>query len=190
MRASNIFSSINLPGSIRHKNKKSFSLSGFTLIELLVVITMVSVMLSLLIGIINPFRQIQKARDAQIEQDTTQIAGAIDSYFNDNNHYPVSVPFGSLWKVGSVSYMQKVPQDPNCGTGSSCYAYFTDDTNLQWNVLFAKLDAKIPSAVACSLEQISDCLPTNYASLGYNFCFLSGKVDCSYIKNHSIIPSN
>lgn len=157
---------------------------------------MLAVMATIILGVLNPLTQIQKAKDAQRKEDLKQIANALDLYYNDNNYYPQVVPFRNLWKVGTVSYMQKVPQDANCGSGSSCYAYLIDTTagaKPQWNVLFAKLNEKVSTAVLCPLEQINattPCLPTNYKNLGYNYCFLSGKVDCSYIISHAISPSN
>ena len=179
MGVGNIFSGINFPGAIKRKNKKSLSLSGFTFIELLVVMAMLSVLLTMLAVIINPVKQLQKARDAQRVQDIKQIANALDTYYNDKNSYPApaSLSFGGNW----LPYMRKIPQDPNCASGGSCYTYITDPVNLQWNVLFAKAENKTNSSTACSLEQLSSCVPTNYVIGGY-YCVLSGKVDCSVLR--------
>lgn len=60
--------------------------------------------------------------------------------------------------------------------------------------MFAKLATKVATTSECPLEQLnqqSSCLPQNYSSAGYNFCVLSGKVDCSIISNYNfVIPSN
>lgn len=171
--------------------KKNFNFSskfsGFTLIELLVVIAMVGVMLSFLIILINPYKQIQKARDAEREQNLKQISTALDTYYNDNACFPVSLSFGSNWQQGSAVYMQEIPQDPDCAGGGYCYAYITDPSSCpQWNVLFAKVFSKPNSSVLCPLEQLSDCVPDNYEEEGYNYCVLSGDVDCSYISGISL----
>lgn len=161
---------------------------GFTLVELLVVIAMIGVMLSFLFLLLNPFKQIEKARDAQRQQNLKQINSALDTYYNDNNCFPLSLSFGSAWQQGSAVYMKKIPQDPNCASGSSCYAYITDTTSNcpAWNILFTKIYQSSVNVSTCALEQLSNCLPLNYAQSGYNYCVLSGKVDCAYISNISL----
>ena len=140
-------------------------------------------MFSFLIVFINPFKQIQKARDAQREQNLKQINNALDTYYNDRNCFPVSLSFGSSWQQGSAVYMQKIPQDPDCSSGGYCYTYLTDTTSScpQWNVLFAKIYSALNSSSSCPLEQLSNCIPSNYTQAGYNYCILSGKVDCTHI---------
>ena len=141
---------------------------------------MVAAMFSLLIVLINPFKQIQKARDAQKSQDLKQISSALDVYYNDKNSYPASLSFGSAW----LPYMQKIPKDPD---PASSYTYLIDNTqaNPQWNVLFAKAGNKTSSSTACALEQLASCTPLNYVQGGY-FCVLAGKVDCAVIHGKTL----
>ena len=164
----NIFQSNNIFRLLKSKNKTIFSSTGLTLIELLIVISMVAAMFSLLIVLINPFKQIQKARDAQKSQDLKQIS------------YPASLSFGSAW----LPYMQKIPKDPD---PASSYTYLIDNTqaNPQWNVLFAKAGNKTSSSTACALEQLASCTPLNYVQGGY-FCVLAGKVDCAVIHGKTL----
>ena len=170
--------------------------SGFTLIELVVVILILSVLVTISIVTINPIKQIQKAKDAQRQHDLSQIRNSLDNYYNDTNCYPTSLTMGSQFSSGSTIYIQKVPQDPDFLNGySDSYLYQTDKTQTcpQWNVLFAKLSSTEGVQTSCSLTQLTDstgkqCVPVNYQSLGYNYCVLSGKVDCDYISANSLPP--
>lgn len=161
---------------------------GFTLIELLVVIAMLGIMISFLLIFINPFTQIEKARDAQRVQNLKQVNNALDTYYNDNNRYPSSFSFEGTWQAGSTVYMQKVPQDPSCNVGGSCYTYITDPSNPQWNVLFTKIYQSSVNASTCALAP--DCRPSNYDQSGYNYCVLSGEVDCAFISSSITLPAN
>ena len=181
-REFNIFSRFKSFGYLNHKFFK-----GFTLIELSVVIAMVGVMISLLLIFINPFKQIQKVRDAQRQADLSQIRQALDTYYNDKNCYPDSLSFGSSWETGSTVYMKKVPQDPDCASGGSCYQYLKDTASCpQWNVLFSKAIGN-DNATACALKSYpTSCVPSNYFESGYNSCLISGTVNCSSIVAMSI----
>jgi hypothetical protein len=151
---------------------------------------MAGVLLSFLLLFINPFKQLEKARDAQRIQNLKQINNALDSYYNDNNCYPLSLSFGSPWEVGSAVYMKKVPQDPSCYTGGSCYSLVVDPATCpQWNVIFAKLYSSATNAPTCDLEKYSNCVPANYSTSGYNYCIVSGQVDCAYISTVTL-PDN
>ena len=170
-------------------NKTHKLFHGFTLIELLVVISMVGVMISFFLIFINPFKQVQKAKDAQRQADLSNIRQALDTYYNDHNCFPASLPFGSPWQVGSTVYMKKVPQDPDCLSGGSCYQYLNDtETCPQWNVLFSKA-AVSSNATSCPLQQIPSCVPSNYYDSGYSSCIVSGTVNCPTLVSMSIPTS-
>jgi prepilin-type N-terminal cleavage/methylation domain-containing protein len=167
----------------RFANSKNTYLFGFTLIELLVVVIILSTLATMAVTIINPIKQLSKVKDAQREHDLVQIRNALDTFYSDSNCYPESLPSGNF-SQGSTVFLQKVPQDPDYSQGANpSYAYLTDTSRgcPQWNVLFAKLSNAQNLQVSCSLSQLANCLPTNYQSLGYNYCTVSGKVDCAYI---------
>jgi len=103
--------------------------NGFTLIELLVVM----VIIGLLAGLILPnfMSARERARDAQRKSDLEQIQKALELYKMDKNEYPATsdpfAPPGSSgcnkeWKVGTTTYMPKLPCDPK-STGEYKYKY-------------------------------------------------------------------
>ena len=137
---------------------------------------------------INPIRQLNKARDVRRQHDLTQIRSALDSYLSDTNCYPSSISMGGSFTQGSTVFLQTVPQDPDYGAaGAASYLYETDGSSCpQWNVLFAKLVSASNLQTACALSSLSNCLPTNYQALGYNYCVVSGNVNCSYISSNPL----
>lgn len=144
------------------------------------VLVMLAILSSIIFTMLNPQAQLDKARDAQKEHDLKQVSQALDAYYNDNNSYPDQVPFGSSWKIGSVTYMQQVPSDTSY--------YYIKDPNGQWAVLFAKLnyftpDRRPAGGTYCELETKTNCLPQGYGTLA-NYCIVMGQIDsnaCSII---------
>lgn len=86
---------------------------GFTLIEIVLVITLIGLMATLLITLVNPVRQFQKSNDAKRKADLHQMQAAFELYHADQTAYPASLPAcGSSLTQGTVTYLQKVPCDP------------------------------------------------------------------------------
>jgi prepilin-type N-terminal cleavage/methylation domain-containing protein len=157
---------------------------GFTLIELLVVVMILSILTSFVLVILNPLSQIRKGQDSQRQHDLRQLSTALDSYYNDNNYYP-QVPSVLV----TAKNIQTVPNDPAALVSWPNYAYVKDQNdNPQWNVLFAKMAFPSTASFSCPLEQMSNCLPQNYASKGYNYCVISGNVACTQIAATTIVP--
>lgn len=89
---------------------------GFTLIELLIVIILLGVLSALIVG--NFFTSLKKGRDAARKTDLSNVQRALESYYADNNKYPISISFGNpLNDPGGSgkSYMEKLPDDPVTG---------------------------------------------------------------------------
>ncbi len=123
------------------------SRSGFTLVELMVTIAIIALVVGIVVFVINPTRQLQKARDAQRKDDISAISQALGQYaLAQNGDYPVSTQdyqiTGASWNSSWQPYMIKVPQDP---LPNQTYSYNSDGKSYQ---LYAKLE--IPDANGCS----------------------------------------
>lgn len=149
--------------------------------------------------VVQPQKQLNKAWDSTRLSDITKIRTAADAFYDDKNCYPdpSSIPFGSQWKDQSTGtvYMTKVPQDPEHGKDpTKSYLYQTDGTECpQWNVIYGRLTYSAnKSTTTCPLEQMGNCLPPGYANSSYNYCVVSGTVNCSYISSTVLagLPTN
>lgn len=171
---------------------KSRKTNGFSLIELLIVIAMLAVLFLGLVLTFNPLTQLNKAKDGQRQHDLGQIQRALDSYFNDTHCYPPSLIFGTSWVVNGQVFMEKIPQDPDCKTNpSKCYVYEADPSSCpQWNVLYAAMRGPLPPANACPLVTRNSggtaCLPQGFTANKYNYCVLSGNINCADIAASTI----
>lgn len=163
---------------------------GFTLIELLVSLTIFATLAYVMLVIFSPLTQITKGQNSQRQRDLDQVRTALDTYYNDTGCYPKSLSFGSKWSVGSVVYMQKLPQDILCSqNGAYCYRYETDNAACpQWNILFGTMQAPVGvNTTTCRLASLASCQPINYAGSGVNYCLTSGDLGCAYISSNNIV---
>ena len=96
---------------------------GFTLIELLIVIGVISILAGGLLILIDPGKQLAKARDAQRKADLHEIQNALEEYYNDHGQYPVACNddaaspsrhsmTGDNWFPQLNPYIKKMPKDP------------------------------------------------------------------------------
>lgn len=135
--------------------KKFSILKGFTLIELLVVITVIGILAGSLLIVINPVEQLKKSRDAQRKHDLSQVQKALETYDNDQGHYPASIAWGGSWP----GYMEVVPQDPQSGQPQYVYQVSSDGSSYR---LFATLER-------CSDAQVMSCGQSdNYSVVSSN----------------------
>lgn len=61
---------------------------GFTLIELLIVITLIAILSTAILVILNPIEQYNKAKDARTEKDISEILDAYERYVVNKGQYP------------------------------------------------------------------------------------------------------
>ena len=164
-------------------------LPGFTLIELVLDISLLLILAAFVVILIDPVKQLSKAKDSGRKQDAIQIRSALDTYYNDYGCYPQSIPFGKEWQQNGVVYMQKVPQDPDCTSNpASCYVYQTnaDQACPQWQVIYVKQSATSVTDSDCPLKSFpSSCVPSNYDSTWA--CYIGGSVDCDYVSSQPLI---
>lgn len=103
-------------------NKKMiWNWSGFTLVELLVVITILVVLATILVGIINPKALIGRANDSKRKNDLNKIRTAFEEFFNDNGRYPTAVEINTWNQLSNCDkvvpdlkkYLKTWPCDPD-----------------------------------------------------------------------------
>lgn len=94
---------------------------GFTLIELLVVIAIIGLLASIITVSLVSSRA--KGRDAKRISDIKTLQLALETYYNDNSAYPLTIQ--SL----TPNYLPTLPSDPNssvacvAGNEAGCYVY-------------------------------------------------------------------
>lgn len=90
---------------------------GFTLLELLIVIVIIGILAVLIVP--NLISGPQRARDSQRKSDLRNIKTALETYYNDNNSYPVSGGWQAALETNGA-YIKDVPVDPR---SKSDYTY-------------------------------------------------------------------
>lgn len=121
---------------------------GFTLIEMIVVIGIIAAIAGVVLAVVDPMTQFQKANDGRRKSDLAQIQKALEQYYQDKGRYPThstSSPLYRIKKFDGVTtdwgqaftpYINVLPKDPN---GSKNYVYYSP-TGGQSYYLYASLD--------------------------------------------------
>lgn len=109
---------------LKHLKKQA----GFTLLELLIVIVIIGILALIIVpGLASgPAR----ARDAQRKGDLRTVKNALETYFNDNNYYPLTQTYGTtttglgdiLHGTTDADYLKSWPVDPK-NSGVYVYTY-------------------------------------------------------------------
>jgi len=137
----------------KHMNQKKQK--GFTLIELLVVISIIAVLSSVTLMILNPQTLRDRAQDSNRKEDLSVIQGALERYYADNNQYPLpadaafnaAFTTGVAWTNGAITYLNDFPLDPDIAATPPHAAYSYTQTSQQNYTLCATLDAPGPDDV-------------------------------------------
>ena len=125
---------------------------GFTLLELIVVIGVMAILAGLILAIVNPLAQFQKANDARRKSDLSQIQKALEQYYQDNGVYPTGTQNYEItnpqltpvaWGSGWPPYMDFVPADPD---SNRSYVYVSTGQTY-W--LYSALERGGQDAQAC-----------------------------------------
>ena len=131
------------------KNQK-----GFTLIELLIVIVIIGILAGVLIAVIDPVKQQNRAKDAGVQATMNKVALATEGFVSAYGRTPTDSEFiGSLQKatprmVGAVS---------SCAQGNDYLCEF----NIVGNELIKAAD--VPAGTACGVN--------GWSALGNDDCF-------------------
>lgn len=141
---------------------------GFTFVELLIVITVIGILITGFVVIINPVAQIQKAQDSKRKTDLAQIQKALEVYYQTNRTYPpnpaegdyrmqgldgITVNWGDQW----LPFIGNLPKDSNI---SKKYVYYSTG---QTYYLYASLDRGKEDSQACNYG--NDCKRVPSANL-------------------------
>ncbi len=78
---------------------------GFTFVELMVVLAIIAVLLT--VALPRYFSGLERAQEAVLKEDLFVMREAIDDYYIDKGHYPVS-----LQKLVEERYIREIPVDP------------------------------------------------------------------------------
>ena len=150
---------------------------GFTLVELMIVVSILAIMATILVGIINPIAQIQKASDARRKKDLGRIRVAFEEYYNDKGCYPSGALLIQLQDKNNCStnitgFTQLSPWVCDQVTGLPYGVTVESETACpKWFRVFAELentkDAAIPAGWA---SRIGVHLGNGqYTNINYNF---------------------
>ena len=143
---------------------------GFTLIELIVAVGILGILAVAAIMALDPVAQLQKSNDTRRKSDLAQVQRALESYYQDNNKYPISTATtyqitGVVWGSNWQRYMNILPEDPNSGKK---YAYYSEG---QSYYLYANLDrGTLDSAVCKNLDANGECSSIKANNMPVKFC--------------------
>src|SRR3990167_8190882 len=89
------------------KFKNNLDTLGFTLIELLIVISIIGIMAVVLISVINPSRQRNRASEVVNAESIRKVASAVEAFTSANGSYPASTDCTSTNLCGG--YLSSLP---------------------------------------------------------------------------------
>ncbi len=172
-----------MPNFQSSKLKTHNSQKGFTLIELLVVIVIIGILAG--IGLRSFVSSQVKSRDSRKKSDLHNIVLALETYYNDKGHYPVSSG-GEMMACGNdgagacewgsefsdengTIYMVKLPED----TGSTDYYYVSQTIAGKVNAyqVYARLENTLDKDVPKTVDK---------ESMVYSGTDCGGGVECNY----------
>lgn len=147
---------------------------GFTLIELLVVIAIIGILAGIVFFSVNAAHV--KARDAQRFKDMETMQGAIEIYFTDHGHYPITNNYASFDSpyysstpvIGNPltpntlttalqPYLPTPLKDPSGAGGDQGYLYRSDTTGGSYCLLFWRLPENMNDFPASYIQMVNRC---------------------------------
>ena len=157
--------------------------SGFTLVELLIVMAIIGIIAS--IGLGGFYSSQAKARDAKRKANLSQIADALELYYNDKAKYPAAGTGANVGKImgcgaggttvctwgetafsntttGTV-YMTKLPTDPLPDRYK--YYYKTASSNSKYQ-LYARLENENDKSILNPLPSLTCSITSDLCNYG------------------------
>ncbi len=111
---------------------------GFTFVEIMVVIVIVASLATLLVSGIQTIRV--SSRDTKRVNDINQIRNALNIYYSKYSQYPTMITPGQAFSVGSIIYLETVPNNPTPYTDNGCpdknYDYAQTDGGISYTLTF------------------------------------------------------
>lgn len=144
---------------------------GFTLIELVIVIGIISVLSAVIMVVIDPTAQFQKANDTRRKSDLSQLRKVLEQYYQDVGRYPrydlatyqlkrldgSTAAWGSSWPP----YMSILPKD----SGGRNYVYY-GGTDGQSYWLYASLERGAKDPQVCNGGSVCPNVPVGVSCGG------------------------
>ncbi|MBI4175208.1 type II secretion system protein [Candidatus Berkelbacteria bacterium] len=129
---------------------------GFTLVELVVVIGVLAILAAIVLVAVNPGRQFAQSRNAQRQNDVTQVLNAIHQHATDNNgklsakitavSQDIGTGAANLTADLVPDYLSQIPFDPDGGTAAvTKYTVIKDANN---RVTVTATGAELGKAIA------------------------------------------
>ncbi len=78
--------------------------AGFTLVELLIVISLLGVIALIVISAINPIEQANRASDAGMKADSSQVISAIERYYASHSKFPWETVTPGTYTSSDISF--------------------------------------------------------------------------------------
>ena len=167
---------------ILHRSLYRSGKGGFTLIEMLVVIAIIAILTGIIISGLVGSRA--KARDAKRASDLSQIALALEQYFDRCDQYPANITASNLTTINTgcpsspsqvslANFISKIPTDPST---NASYGYVTNGTPPSDFVLYTTFETTnsvmSQSAPNSSWFSTITCanVSTSPSSNDYNYC--------------------
>ena len=117
--------------------------NGFTLIELLIVVSVIGVLSAVLIGVLNPARQRNRAAEVVNGESIRKVATAVEAYTSINGSYPADAACKSGTPPVCGGYLTEWPLSSQSNTNEITYA-----TNGTYGYL-----VKVPSKLSTSPQK-------------------------------------